>query len=126
HVHGYGGRDVNCPWGGSCGPLQPLSMKKTHRTNGSPPLHLPPPKGRPQAELCSTAKPPTPRLRALPPMTAPNATALGPALDEPGALQQPSTVHVSEGSLSSDWHSPDAHGMSALLRSRPNLCSAAK
>jgi hypothetical protein len=31
-------------------------------------------------------------------MTAQIATALGPALDEPGALQQPSTVHVSEGS----------------------------
>jgi hypothetical protein len=30
-------------------------------------------------------------------MTAQIATALGPALDEPGALQQPSTVHVSEG-----------------------------
>ncbi|HEX8801724.1 MAG TPA: hypothetical protein VF772_24080, partial [Terriglobales bacterium] len=33
-------------------------------------------------------------------MTAQIATALGPALDEPGALQLPSTVHVSEGSLS--------------------------
>jgi hypothetical protein len=32
-------------------------------------------------------------------MTAQIATALGPALDEPGSLQQPSTVHVSEGSL---------------------------
>ena len=31
-------------------------------------------------------------------MTAQIATALGPALDQPGALQQPSTVHVSEGS----------------------------
>src|SRR5262249_47683429 len=99
-------------------------MKKTHPSNGSLPLHFPPPKGRPQADLCSTVKRPTPGLRALPPMTAQIATALGPALDEPGALQQPSTVHVSEGSLSSDWHSPDAHGMSALLRSRPNLCSA--
>jgi hypothetical protein len=38
-------------------------------------------------------------LLALPPMTAQIATALGPALDEPVALQQPSTVHVSEGSL---------------------------
>src|SRR5262249_42570102 len=53
---------------------------------------------RPQADLCSTVKRPTPGLRALPPMTAQIATALGPALDEPGALQQPSTVHVSEGS----------------------------
>jgi hypothetical protein len=33
-------------------------------------------------------------LLALPPMTAQIATALGPALDEPVALQQPSTVHV--------------------------------
>jgi hypothetical protein len=41
-------------------------------------------------------------LRALPPMTAQIATALGPALDEPGALQQPGTVHVSEGSFSAD------------------------
>jgi hypothetical protein len=31
-------------------------------------------------------------------MTAQIATALGPALDEPGALQQPSTVHVRYGS----------------------------
>ena len=31
-------------------------------------------------------------------MTAQIATALGPTLDEPGALQQSSTVHVSEGS----------------------------
>jgi len=30
-------------------------------------------------------------------MTAQIATALGPALDEPGALQQPSTVHVRYG-----------------------------
>ena len=30
-------------------------------------------------------------------MTAQIATVLGPALDEPGALQQPSTVHVSSG-----------------------------
>jgi hypothetical protein len=35
----------------------------------------------------------------LRPMTAQIATAPGPALDEPGALQQPSTVHVSEGSM---------------------------
>src|SRR5262249_26544167 len=41
---------------------------------------------------------PTPCLRALPPMMAQIATALGPTLDEPGALQQSSTVHVSEGS----------------------------
>src|SRR5262245_5985081 len=41
---------------------------------------------------------PTPSLRALPLMTAQIATALGPTLDEPGALQQSSTVHVSEGS----------------------------
>jgi len=32
-------------------------------------------------------------------MTAQIATALGPALDEPGALQQPSTVHVRYGSI---------------------------
>jgi hypothetical protein len=38
-------------------------------------------------------------LLALPPMTAQIATALGPALDEPVALQQPSTVHVRFGSL---------------------------
>jgi hypothetical protein len=38
-------------------------------------------------------------LLALPPMTAQIATALGPALDEPVALQQPRAVHVSEGSL---------------------------
>src|SRR5262245_66445632 len=31
-------------------------------------------------------------------MTAQIATALGPVLDEPGALQQPGTVHVSDGS----------------------------
>ena len=31
-------------------------------------------------------------------MTAQIATALGPVLDEPGALQQPSTVHVRYGS----------------------------
>jgi hypothetical protein len=37
-------------------------------------------------------------LLALPPMTAQIATALGPALDEPVALQQPSTVHVRFGS----------------------------
>jgi hypothetical protein len=36
-------------------------------------------------------------LLALPPMTAQIATALGPALDEPVALQQPSTVHVRFG-----------------------------
>jgi hypothetical protein len=35
-------------------------------------------------------------------MTAQIATALGPALDEPVALQQPSTVHVSEGSKAAD------------------------
>src|SRR5262249_46282626 len=41
----------------------------------------------------------TPGLRALPPpMTEEIATALGPVLDEPGALQQPSTVHVRYGS----------------------------
>jgi hypothetical protein len=45
--------------------------------------------GSPQADLRSTVKRPTPGLRALPPMTAPIATVLGPALDEPGALQQP-------------------------------------
>jgi len=45
-------------------------------------------------------------LRALPPMTAQTATALGPALDEPGALQQSSTVHVSEGSTSTDSACP--------------------
>src|SRR5215470_2885026 len=45
---------------------------------------------------------PTPCLRALPPMTAQIATALGPTLDEPGALQQSSTVHVSEGSNPDD------------------------
>src|SRR5215472_14873715 len=60
--------------------------------------NLPPPKGRTQADLRSTVKRPTPGLRALPPMTAQIATALGPALDEPGALQQPSTVHVRYGS----------------------------
>src|SRR5215472_17570110 len=43
-------------------------------------------------------KRPMPGLRALPPMTAQIATALGPVLDEPGALQQPSTVHVRYGS----------------------------
>src|SRR5215813_12877427 len=43
------------------------------------------------------APPSNARLRALPPMTAQIATALGPALDEPGALQQPSTVHVRYG-----------------------------
>jgi hypothetical protein len=59
------------------------------------------PKGRPQAGLCSTVKRPTPGLRALPSMTALIATALGPALDEPGARQQPSIVHVSDGSASS-------------------------
>src|SRR5262245_26347503 len=47
---------------------------------------------------------PTPCLRASPPMTAQIATALGPTLDEPGALQQSSTVHVSEGSFASIWH----------------------
>src|SRR5215471_10800404 len=51
-----------------------------------------------RADLCSTVKRPTPGLRALPPRTAQIATALGPALDEPGALQQPSTVHVRFGS----------------------------
>src|SRR6516164_2855832 len=82
----------------SCGLLQPVSMKnRTDRTDRCR-CNLPPPKGRPQADLCSTVKRPTPGLRALPPMTAQIATALGPALDEPGALQQPSTVHVSEGS----------------------------
>jgi hypothetical protein len=30
-------------------------------------------------------------------MTAQIATVLGPALDEPSALQQPGTVHVGEG-----------------------------
>jgi hypothetical protein len=39
-------------------------------------------------------------LLALPPMTAQIATALGAALDEPVALQQPSTVHVRFGSTS--------------------------
>ena len=38
-------------------------------------------------------------LLALPPMTAQIAIALGPALDEPVALQQPSTVRVRFGSL---------------------------
>src|SRR5262245_56624630 len=55
-------------------------------------------KGRPQADLCSTVKRPTTGLRVSPPMTAQIATALGPVLDEPGALQQHSTVHVRYGS----------------------------
>jgi hypothetical protein len=38
-------------------------------------------------------------LLALPPMTAQIATALGPALDEPVARQQPGTVRVRFGSL---------------------------
>jgi hypothetical protein len=42
-------------------------------------------------------------LLALPPMTAQIATALGPALDEPVALQQPSTVHVRFGSKADRW-----------------------
>jgi hypothetical protein len=29
--------------------------------------------------------------------TESNGSALGPALEEPGALQQPSAVHISEG-----------------------------
>src|SRR6516165_8097321 len=76
-----------------------VSKNRTDRTDRCR-CNLPPPKGRPQADLCSTVKRPTPGLRALPPMTAQIATVLGPALDEPGALQQPSTVHVSEGSWS--------------------------
>src|SRR6516165_4720194 len=74
-----------------------VSKNRTDRTDRCR-CNLPPPKGRPQADLCSTVKRPTPGLRALPPMTAQIATVLGPAPDEPGALQQPSTVHVSEGS----------------------------
>src|SRR6516165_7419065 len=74
-----------------------VSKNRSDRTDRCR-CNLPPPKGRPQADLCSTVKRPTPGLRALPPMTAQIATALGPALDEPGALQQPSTVYVSEGS----------------------------
>jgi hypothetical protein len=45
-------------------------------------------------------------LLALPPMTAQIATALGPALDEPVALQQPSTVHVRFGSKADIGSSP--------------------
>src|SRR6516162_2042766 len=74
-----------------------VNENRTDRTDRCR-CNLPPPKGRPQADLCSTVKRPTPGLRALPPMTAQIATVFGPALDEPGALQQPSTVHVSEGS----------------------------
>jgi hypothetical protein len=74
-------------------------MKKPHRSNGSLPLQFAAPKGRPQADSCSAVKRPTPGLRALPPMTAQIATALGPVLDEPGALQQPSTVDVRFGPI---------------------------
>jgi hypothetical protein len=74
-----------------------VNENRTDRTDRCR-CNLPPPKGRPQADLCSTVKRPTPGLRALPPMTAQIATALGPALDEPGALHQPSTVHVRYGS----------------------------
>ena len=38
------------------------------------------------------------RLAGIAAMTAQIAAVLGPALDEPGALQQPSTVHVRYGS----------------------------
>ena len=79
--------------------------------------NLPPPKGRPQADLCSSVKRPTRGLRALPPMTAQIATVLGPALDEPGALHQPSTVHVSEGSRAPAW-SITAHGRCSLNSGR--------
>src|SRR6516162_8276782 len=77
-----------------------VNENRTNRTDRCR-CNLPPPKGRTQADLCSTVKRPTPGLRALPPMTAQIATALGPALDEPGALQQPSTVHVRYGSFAS-------------------------
>jgi hypothetical protein len=92
-----------------------VNEKKPHRSNGSLPLQFAAPKGRPQADLCSTVKRPMPGLRALAPMTAQIATALGPALDEPGALQQPSTVHVSEGSKASFG---DFDPMSAFIGSR--------
>jgi hypothetical protein len=70
----------------------------------------------------------TPGLRALPPMTAQIATALGPALDEPGALQQPRTVHVSFGS-DSDLRTtsircpvcPKADVAGHFMRTRPSV-----
>jgi hypothetical protein len=73
-------------------------MKKPQRSNGSLPLQFAAASGTPAAGFMSTVKRPTSGLRALLPMTAQIATALGPALDEPGALQQHSTVHVSDGS----------------------------
>ena len=45
-------------------------------------------------------------------MTAQIASVLGPAPDEPGALQQPSTVHVSEGVISDTLIPPGHVGFS--------------
>jgi hypothetical protein len=73
-----------------------------------------------------------PALRALPPMTAQIATALGPVLDQPGALQQPSTVHVSEGSsaerLAASIFRPDYfQKRTSLMRSSTSdLCQQRK
>src|SRR5262249_43961761 len=64
---------------------------------------------------------PTPCLRALPPMTAQIATALGPTLDEPGALQLSSTVHVSEGSIATDEVEVTRSRMSASPLKADNL-----
>src|SRR6516162_6710773 len=94
-----------------------VNENRTNRTDRCR-CNLPPPKGRPQADLCSAVKRPTPGLRALPPMTAQIATILGPALDEPGALQQPSTVHVSEGSRTAQFFRKHAQGPKVRCRVR--------
>ena len=51
-----------------------------------------------RGRIYAPAVPANALLVALPPMTAQVATALVATLHEPGALQQSSTVHVSEGS----------------------------
>jgi hypothetical protein len=74
-------------------------MKKPHGSNGSLPLQFAAVKGTPAGGFMLHRQTANAGLRALPPMTAQIATALGPALDEPGAPQQPCSVHVGEGSL---------------------------
>ena len=77
----------------SCGLLQPVSMKKTAPIERIAAVAICRRLTDARRQIyCFTVKRPMPGLRALPPMTAQIATALGPALDEPGALQQPSTV----------------------------------
>jgi len=74
-------------------------MKKPHRSNGSLPSQFAAAQGTPAGRFMLHRQTANAGLLALPPMTAQIATALGTALAEPVALQQPSTVRVRFGSL---------------------------